>query len=98
MPRADYRGRSGVWFECPGCECLHRINVIEQPDLPCWEWNGSLDRPTISPSILVNGRAEAFNPAVPRCHSFVEDGRIRFLTDCTHGLAGQTVDLPEWEA
>jgi hypothetical protein len=30
------------------------------------------------------------------CHSFVTDGRIRFLSDCTHALAGQTVDLPEW--
>lgn len=30
------------------------------------------------------------------CHSFVTDGRIQFLGDCTHALAGQTVDLPEW--
>lgn len=32
-----------------------------------------------------------------RCHSFVTDGRIQFLGDCTHALAGQTVDLPEWD-
>ena len=32
-----------------------------------------------------------------RCHSFVTDGRIQFLGDCTHALAGQTVDLPPWE-
>jgi hypothetical protein len=31
------------------------------------------------------------------CHSFVVDGRIRFLSDCTHALAGQTVDLPTFE-
>jgi len=30
-----------------------------------------------------------------RCHSFVRDGRIQFLTDSTHALAGQTVDLPD---
>jgi hypothetical protein len=30
------------------------------------------------------------------CHSFVTDGRIQFLGDCTHAMAGQTVDLPEW--
>lgn len=29
------------------------------------------------------------------CHSFVRNGRIQFLEDCTHALAGQTVDLPE---
>lgn len=28
-----------------------------------------------------------------RCHSFVEDGSIRFLEDCSHALAGQTVPL-----
>jgi Family of unknown function (DUF6527) len=31
------------------------------------------------------------------CHSFVTDGRIQFLADCTHVLAGQTVDLPGWD-
>lgn len=30
------------------------------------------------------------------CHSFVTDGRIQFLGDCTHALAGQTLDLPEF--
>lgn len=30
------------------------------------------------------------------CHSFVTDGNIQFLSDCTHPLAGQTVPLPEW--
>lgn len=29
------------------------------------------------------------------CHSFVRAGRIEFLSDCTHALAGQTVELPE---
>lgn len=29
------------------------------------------------------------------CHSFVTDGRIQFLGDCTHALKGQTIDLPE---
>lgn len=33
------------------------------------------------------------------CHSFVgingaQPGQIKFLEDCTHALAGQTVDLP----
>lgn len=31
------------------------------------------------------------------CHSFVTDGRIQFLADCTHALAGQTVDLPDFD-
>jgi hypothetical protein len=31
------------------------------------------------------------------CHSFVTDGKIQFLPDSTHALAGQTVPIPEWE-
>lgn len=30
------------------------------------------------------------------CHSFIRDGQWQFLTDCTHALAGQTVDIPDW--
>lgn len=33
------------------------------------------------------------------CHSFVNDGRMQYLNDCTHFLAGQTVELfdeDEW--
>lgn len=100
MNRASRRG-SAVVFKCPGCDDLHTVIVVrrpDQPDWPVWEWNGSLDRPTFHPSILLNGRAECINPAVPRCHSFVRDGRIQFLDDCSHALAGKTVDLPEIEA
>ncbi len=31
------------------------------------------------------------------CHSFIKDGQIQFLSDCTHSLASQTVELPEVE-
>ncbi|WP_244622606.1 DUF6527 family protein [Microvirga brassicacearum] len=31
------------------------------------------------------------------CHSFVTDGKIQFLDDCTHALAGQTVPLPPFD-
>lgn len=30
-----------------------------------------------------------------RCHTYVTDGRIQFLTDCSHAMAGQTVELPK---
>jgi len=32
------------------------------------------------------------------CHSFVTDGQIQFLSDCTHHLAGRTVPLPDFES
>lgn len=44
--------------------------------------------------------APQFEAADMRCHSFVgcngaAPGQIVFLSDCTHALAGQVVDLPE---
>ncbi|MFA6310584.1 MAG: DUF6527 family protein [Sterolibacterium sp.] len=29
------------------------------------------------------------------CHSFVTDGRVQFLGDCTHAFAGQTLELAD---
>lgn len=37
--------------------------------------------------------APQFESADTRCHSFVRGGRIEFLSDCTHRLAGQTVAM-----
>jgi hypothetical protein len=52
-----------------------------------------MDRPTFSPSILVTWEwGERRGKKV--CHSYVREGQIQFLGDCTHKLAGQTVPLP----
>lgn len=80
-------------IECPGCGFAHVLNVAA-PERPKWTWNGSLALPTLSPSLLVTW-PRVGTVADGRCHSFVRDGRIQFLSDCTHALAGQTVDLPE---
>jgi Family of unknown function (DUF6527) len=68
---------------------------------PNWTWNGSIDAPTINPSILTNWQAGDGdgNPAPDIvCHSFVNNGMVEFLPDCTHSLAGQTVPLLDVEA
>lgn len=31
------------------------------------------------------------------CHSYVTDGHIQFLADCTHHLKDQTVELPDFD-
>lgn len=83
-----------LWFECPGCEMPHRI-MHGAGEGPRWRWNGDVDKPTFTPSVLV--RYPWGSPQVERvCHSFVTDGQIRFLGDCSHALAGQTVAIPEW--
>ena len=96
-------------FWCPGCEQAHHVTVLGSRG-PVWGFNGDGDVPTFTPSILVqtghfvqpNGKHcdRSGDPEWPCdcmcCHSFVRDGRIQFLGDCTHALAGRTVDLPDW--
>ena len=87
-------------FRCPGCDAVHQIRHSPAGGRG-WSWNGDADRPTFSPSVLVtyNGADAGIDGAPPAtCHSFVTDGRIQFLGDCTHALAGQTVDLPDFDA
>jgi hypothetical protein len=85
---------NGLMFWCPGCDMPHRIQHGSGQG-PRWGWNGDANRPTFTPSVLLRWHeGEARTPKC--CHSFVTDGQIRFLTDCTHALAGKTVPLPEW--
>lgn len=102
-------------FWCPGCDAPHQVWHGAGTGAR-WGWNGNVDKPTFTPSILVQWeegeppctdlemaekihRGEVVQTKVSKvCHSFVTDGRIQFLGDCTHELAGQTVDIPEWES
>jgi len=65
---------------------------------PHWDFNGDFERPTFTPSVNSwwgGFRSGDHDVPLHRCHSFITDGRIQFLGDCTHALANQTVDLPE---
>ena len=106
-------------FHCPACNTAHGVRVGAGEVV--WDWNGSMDAPTFTPSILTRftkiteqGEKElqewrdagypkleegfSFPHVDMLCHSYVNNGNIQFLSDCTHALAGQTVPLPEWEA
>lgn len=52
----------------------------------CWTWNGSTDAPTLHPSVLTEGHNFL-------CHSWINDGQVLFLGDCSHEMRGQTVPL-----
>lgn len=92
----DDHGRTyeALAFVCPGCESmggtgLHILPVAGDVNgKPQWSFDGNLDAPTLSPSILTRYGEDGV------CHSFMRAGRIEFLSDCTHDLVGQTVDLP----
>lgn len=93
-------GNTRLFLWCPGCfrenkdapGQLHQIIVDGGP--PLWSWDGNLEKPTVSPSLLVK---YSWGPEHEErvCHSFIVNGQWQFLGDCTHSLAGKTVDLPE---
>lgn len=99
-----------VHFWCPGCDQAHQV-VVETPEGWGFNGNLELPTFTPSVHVLMTKWAGTFEqygkwtlPTHPNvepgskaiCHSFVTDGRIQFLGDSTHTLAGQTVDLPPW--
>lgn len=90
------------YFYCPGCMAhyvgkgmpadeakQHAIHCLNVKDVH--RFNQNPESPTFEPSLMFD-----FVPGY-RCHSYVRNGQIEFLTDCTHKLAGQTVPLPEIE-
>ena len=87
----DIEGMQAVLFFCPGCQCGHKVTVAGDVQ-PVWSWNNSYESPTFSPSVLVGSD---FTFTERRCHSFVNNGEIQFLSDCYHDLAGKTVPLPD---
>lgn len=109
MKRVEVDEQGNVYFDCPGCGLGHSLPTGPGPGAR-WGFNGSEERPTLTPSILARGvdrltdaevaiieRGGKVEPRPLVCHSFVTEGRIEFLGDCTHALKGQTVDLPPME-
>jgi hypothetical protein len=118
-PIAPGENGADFMFWCPGCKCGHGVWTTARKGNNClWSFNGNLDKPTLSPSLLVryikeppqdpvtgdferdangkyklgpDGRIAGIKDCV--CHSFIRDGQIQFLTDCTHALAGKTVPM-----
>src|SRR4051812_39204348 len=96
----------GLGFWCPGCKQMHAISsgwVFDgNHDKPTFSPSvlvtGGHYCSGVSPGACwCTYNAEHPDEPAPfvcfRCHSFVRAGRIEFLGDCTHALAGQTVDL-----
>jgi hypothetical protein len=103
--KLHHMGGNQYVFHCPGCGCGHALPLyvpdpngqVHFANHPGWTWNGSMDRPTFSPSILVHSHPQYELPDTPRCHSFVNNGTIQFLADCSHPLANKQVEIPDWD-
>lgn len=93
-------GKRGWWIVDPrhadegdvedGCRQMIFL-IRDHPSGP-WQWNGSLERPTISPSYRMSHPVPGANGYVD--HFILTDGRLQFCGDSTHQWAGQTLSLP----
>ena len=92
MKLHKYKNYRGMYhFYCPGCKCIHQIAIAENDcGFPIWKCNGDMENPTVEPSIKVEYHGADKDTV---CHSFVRDGKIQYLSDCTHNMAGKTVDM-----
>lgn len=101
-----------VAFWCPGCDCMHAPGVAPPASPIWGfngNWDAPTFTPSVlvrsrqwTPPVTFDNLAEYKRAPWPQvekeavCHSFVTDGHIQFLGDCTHALAGQTVPLPDF--
>lgn len=86
-------GLPDLYFYCPGCKCDHGVWVNPHNNGGAkWEWKGGMDKPIFTPSLLINSRYAGTDKI---CHIFVTDGIIHYLSDCTHELAGQNIEMED---
>jgi hypothetical protein len=99
-------------FWCQGCDQCHGVRVDGKKPSWTWNGDAEHPTFTpsilvrhyrISPEgmdMIKRGDPPLDGDRYPGadivCHSWVTEGRIKYLNDCTHALAGKTIDLPVW--
>ena len=79
----ETKEEKGIYeFWCPGCNCHHFV----KPSI----WKIDTKTNTLSPSVLVKTPRPK---GMKICHTFVRNGQIQYLNDCTHKLAGKTIPM-----
>ena len=74
----------GYLVKSPATEELYCFWTKEGNPNVNWSFNGDFEKPTFRPSMKNVTTGE---------HFFVTDGKIEYLSDCKHEMAGKTVDM-----
>ncbi len=78
----DPNGQARI--KCPGCGYDHALNTDPSNGRPCWGFNGDLDRPTFSPSLLCRtGHFVPGQPPAEQCNICLECARDGQPTVCS---------------
>jgi hypothetical protein len=67
MPKVKKCSDGKLMFWCPGCEEHHGISVDGSRG---WQWNGSVDLPTVTPSIFVRSHDAIVNGTRIPCFKY----------------------------
>jgi len=83
-------------FYCPGCKHQHSYTIND--DGTGWYFNGNIDSPSFTPSLLnrikvKNETTGVYDIEKERCHLVITDGKIVYYSDCQHELAGKIIEL-----
>lgn len=108
MKAKPLKRENNEWIKCSAENATHielRIpSPIRSVTLPVqlkgtrggtknWTWNGDTEQPTLKPSVL--NRTYCDDSVDIVCHSFITDGKVQFLNDCTHANKGKTLELED---
>lgn len=74
---------------CPACDRVHHL-ALGHRDTRTLDWDHNTIKPTFSRDI------RHVDPELGVCHYFIREGKIEFLADSAHIMAGRTVDLPTY--
>lgn len=79
----------GFFWWCPACEEMHPL-----PYKQGWTWDGNLETPTFTPSFKHDWYwGEERKHLI--CHYIMTAGKVSYCSDCTHSMAGQTIEMPD---
>lgn len=94
----------GLAHWCPACEEMHAFALDgKNASGAQWTWNGNVEAPSFSPSMLIKINPPGHPHYQPQatssvCHYILTAGVINFCGDCTHAMKGQSVSLPDLPA
>lgn len=98
--------KDNISFYCPACKQNHMINSGWNIDIEnktvspsvlvkfinsSDEWGKDENGDYIFIEIDGVKRTKGYKNTI--CHSFIRNGKIQYLNDCTHELAGKTIDM-----
>lgn len=87
----SYNGQNAIWefngdINKPTFKPSLKVTWVKLPDNPEKDNNGNY-------ILGEDGRIKGVKDMI--CHTFITDGNIQYLGDCTHELSGETIEMED---